>query len=68
MKEVDAMLLRRQNLDLRVHDHAVLDEIELYSEMLIAVATTERSLTTEEIDRVLGVRPEGTGRESTPQE
>lgn len=47
--------MRQANLDLRVHDHVALDEIELYSEMLSAVATAERRLTTDEIDTVLGV-------------
>ncbi|ACY96182.1 MULTISPECIES: hypothetical protein [Thermomonospora] len=59
----------RQQIDLRVHDRVALDEIELYSEILSAVATAERPLTIDEIDTVLGVRREdGTGRrESTPQ-
>jgi hypothetical protein len=57
---VDAV--RQQNLDLRVHDRVALDEIELYAEILSAVAAVERPLTTAEIDSVLGVR-QGTGRE-----
>ncbi|MBB6118398.1 hypothetical protein [Nocardiopsis algeriensis] len=40
-----------------VHDHEALDEIELYAEVLIAVAGADRRLTPEEIDRVLGVSP-----------
>ncbi|MBW8485228.1 hypothetical protein [Actinomadura parmotrematis] len=48
--------MRRQNLDLRVQDLVALDEIELYAEMLGAVATAEEPLTTAEIDSVLGVR------------
>jgi hypothetical protein len=47
----------REHLDLRVHDHVALDEIELYAEVLSAVAATDRPLTAEELDRVLGVRP-----------
>ena len=43
------------DLDLRVHDRVALDEIELYSEMLSAVATAERPLTVDEIDMVLGI-------------
>jgi hypothetical protein len=43
-------------LDLRVHDRVALDEIELYSEVLSAVAASDRPLTDEELDRVLGVR------------
>jgi hypothetical protein len=62
---VDAV--RQQNLDLRVHDRVALDEIELYSEILTAVAAAERPLTTDEIDLVLGVRPECGRRELTPQ-
>ncbi|WP_245679207.1 hypothetical protein [Actinomadura hibisca] len=51
-KEVDAM---RQNLDLRVQDRVALDEIELYAEMLSAVAEADKPLTLAEIDMVLGV-------------
>jgi len=47
----------REHLDLRVHDRVALDEIELYAEVLSAVATADRPLTAEELDRVLGVRP-----------
>ncbi|MFC5184063.1 hypothetical protein [Actinomadura harenae] len=57
-QEVDAV--RQRNLDLRVHDRVALDEIELYAEMLSAVAAAERPLTLAEIDMVLGVR---SGRE-----
>lgn len=64
--EVDAV--RRQNLDLRVHDSVALDEIELYSEILSAVASADRSLTTAEIDMVLGVNPASGRRELPPQE
>ena len=39
----------------RLHDRVALDEIELYSEVLIAVAGTDRPLSATEIDRVLGV-------------
>ncbi|REE96605.1 hypothetical protein DFJ69_2044 [Thermomonospora umbrina] len=66
--EVDAVR-QHHHLDLRVHDRVALDEIELYSEILSAVASAERPLTTDEIDMALGVRPEDvTGRcELTPQ-
>jgi hypothetical protein len=47
----------REHLDLRVHDRVALDEIELYAEVLSAVAATDRPLTAEELDRVLGLRP-----------
>jgi hypothetical protein len=52
--EVDAM---PEQLDLRVHDRVALDEIELYSEVLSAVAASDKPLTDEELDRVLGVLP-----------
>jgi hypothetical protein len=44
-------------VDLRVHDLVALDEIELYAEVLSAVAATDRPLTVDELDHVLGVRP-----------
>ena len=47
----------REHLDLRVHDRVALDEIELYTEVLSAVAISDRPLTAEELDQVLGVRP-----------
>jgi len=46
----------RERFDLRVHDTVALDEIELYAEVLSAVAATDRPLTPEELDEVLGVR------------
>ena len=45
----------REHLDLRVPDRVALDEIELYAEVLSAVATSDRPLTAEELDAVLGV-------------
>jgi hypothetical protein len=47
----------REGLDLRVHDSVALDEIELYAEVLSAVAATDRPLTAQELDEVLGVQP-----------
>jgi hypothetical protein len=47
----------REHLDLRVHDRVALDEIELYAEVLSAVAVSDRPLTAEELDRVLDVIP-----------
>ena len=44
-------------VDLRVHDRVALDEIELYAEVLGAVAASDRPLTRDELDEVLGVRP-----------
>ena len=52
--EVSAL---REHLDLRVHDRVALDEIELYAEVLSAVAASDRRLTAEELDQVLGVCP-----------
>ncbi len=46
-----------EQVDLRVHDLVALDEIELYSEVLSAVAASDRPLTDEELDQVLGLRP-----------
>jgi hypothetical protein len=44
-------------LDLRVHDLVALDEIDLYAEVLSAVAASDGPLTLAELDDVLGVRP-----------
>jgi hypothetical protein len=52
--EVDTM---PEQVDLRVHDRVALDEIDLYAEVLSAVAIADRRLTRAEIDEVLGVRP-----------
>jgi hypothetical protein len=49
--------LREHHLDLRVHDRVALDEIELYAEVLSAVAASDRPLTAEELDQVLGLGP-----------
>ena len=46
----------RGDVDLRVPDLVALEEIELYAEVLSAVAIADRTLTTEEIDEVLGLR------------
>lgn len=40
-----------------LHDHVALNEIELYAEVLIAVADTDQRLSTSEIDRALGLSP-----------
>ena len=45
-------------VDLRVHDLVALDEIELYAEVLGAVAASDGPLTRDELDEVLGVRTE----------
>jgi hypothetical protein len=51
---VDAV---RDYVDLRVHDAVALDEIELYAEVLSAVAASDRPLTDDELDEVLGLLP-----------
>lgn len=56
--EVDAV---SEQLDMRVHDRVALDEIELYAEVLSAVAVAERPLTADELDQVLGVRSAADG-------
>lgn len=43
-------------VDFRVHDRVALDEIELYAEVLGAVAASDGPLTREELDEVLGIR------------
>ena len=45
-----------RQLDLRVHDIVALDEIELYAEVLSAVAAADRRLTPAELDEALGIR------------
>jgi hypothetical protein len=45
----------RDDVDLRFHDAVALEEIELYAEVLSAVAAADGQLTTEEIDEVLGL-------------
>lgn len=44
-------------LDLRVQDRVALDEIELYAEVLSAVAVADRPLTHAELDSALGLPP-----------
>ena len=48
-------------LDLRVQDPAALEEIELYSELIIAAGRSGRRLSHAQIDRALGLRPIGRG-------
>ena len=45
-------------MDLRVHDPVAFDEIELYAEVLGAVAASDGPLTRKELDEVLGIRSE----------
>lgn len=46
-----------RQVDLRVHDDVAMDEIELYAEVLSAVAASDRPLSPSEIDAVLGITP-----------
>ena len=55
-----------RQVDLRVHDRVALDEIELYAEVLSAVAAADRPLTPSELDAVLGLGPAVCGRTSLP--
>jgi hypothetical protein len=47
--------MRNENIDDRVHDAVALAEIDLFAEVLSAVAATDRRLTDEELDTVLGL-------------
>jgi hypothetical protein len=41
--------------DTRLQDPLVLDEIEMYGELVIAASSSERPLSRDEIDHVLGL-------------
>jgi hypothetical protein len=45
-------------LDARVHDDEVLNEIELYGELIIAASDSDGPLSEAQIDAILGVRHE----------
>ena len=45
----------RDDLDDRLHDAVALDEIDLYADLLGAVAEAEGPLTPEQIDAALGI-------------
>jgi hypothetical protein len=49
--------------DARVQDPLVLDEIELYGELVIAASASEQRLSQDQIDQVLGVHPETSARD-----
>jgi len=51
---VEVSAIPRQ-LDLRVHDRVALDEIDLYTDVLSAVAAADRPLTDAELDEALGI-------------
>jgi hypothetical protein len=46
-----------KQVDLRVHDREALDEIELVTDVLGAVAASEGPLSSSELDQVLGIKP-----------
>jgi hypothetical protein len=50
----------RDDVDLRMHDLVALEEIELYAEVLSAVAVADRPLSRAEIDEVLGLHQQAT--------
>ena len=50
-----------RQLDLRVHDRVAMDEIEVYAEVLSAVAAADRPLTAAELDEALGIGGRGIG-------
>jgi hypothetical protein len=51
---VEVSAIPRQ-LDLRVPDRVALDEIDLYTDVLTAVAAADRPLTGAELDEELGI-------------
>lgn len=61
MASADGLLPRipeddaRAALDLRLQDPAALEEIELYSELMIVAGSSQQRLTRAQIDQVLGV-------------
>jgi hypothetical protein len=46
-----------RQVDLRLHDDVALDEIELYAEVLSAVAASDGPLSSSQLDAALGVCP-----------
>ena len=52
-KEVNTIPMQ---VDLRVHDDVALDEIELYTDVLAAVAASDGPLPQNELDAALGLR------------
>jgi hypothetical protein len=51
--------------DARLQDPQVLDEIELYGELVIAASASEEPLSRDEIDRVLGLEDREGGEHPT---
>jgi hypothetical protein len=61
MTEQSAPLDMLARDDPRLHDAAVLEEIELYAELMIAAGASRTALSSAEIDEVLGVHPVNRG-------
>ena len=58
----------RDDLDDRLHDAVALDEIDLYADVLSAVAVADGPLSSAELDAVLGVaREPDAGQTGEPQ-
>ncbi|MDQ1486635.1 MAG: hypothetical protein QOJ62_2328 [Actinomycetota bacterium] len=55
----------RTELDLRVQDPTALEEIDLYSELMIVAAASKDALSLDQIDRALGLSPAGQLADST---
>jgi hypothetical protein len=55
-RSMEVSTIPRQ-VDLRLHDDVALDEIELYAEVLSAVAASDGPLSSSELDAALGVCP-----------
>jgi hypothetical protein len=56
----------RDDLDDRLHDAVALDEIDLYADVLSAVAIADGPLSPAELDVVLGVAHEPSSGQSGP--
>ena len=50
--------------DSRLEDPLVLDEIELYGELVIAASSSDEPLSQEQIDLALGLRPAESSRQA----
>lgn len=50
--------------DSRLEDPTALDEIEMYGELVIAASASDQPLSQDQIDKVLGLRPEPEERAS----
>jgi len=53
--------------DFELVDHALLDELEMTTELIIAASQTDAPLSLAEIDRILGVAPASSGPNPVPR-